>query len=108
MFYKTEYYNCVFIGEEIDSGALTLATKLNSKISLWAKNFNEILFYAHFFEQNEDLANRMLLQYYSECQLIPESIPLAIEKNILTQEQSDDLSHASFCRQISNGKFCHV
>lgn len=87
LFYKTEYYNCVFIGEEIDSGALTLATKLNSKISLWAKNFNEILFYAHFFEQNEDLANRMLLQYYSECQLIPESIPLAIEKNILTQEQ---------------------
>lgn len=87
LFYKTEYYNSVFNGEEIDSGALTLASKLNSKISLWIKKDNEILFYAHFFEQNQDLAKRMLLQFYSECQLIPEAIPYAIEKNILPQEQ---------------------
>ena len=53
---------------------------------IW-KNFNEILFYAHFFEQNEEVAKRMLLQFYSEYQLIPDAIPLAIEKNILPQEQ---------------------
>jgi tetratricopeptide (TPR) repeat protein len=87
LFYKNEYFNSVFIGEEIDSGALSVANKLNSKISLWAKNFNDILFYAHFFEQNEEVAKRMLLQFYSEYQLIPEAIPLAIEKNILPQEQ---------------------
>ena len=87
LFYKNEYFNSVFIGEEIDSGALTVANKLNSKISLWTKNFNDILFYAHFFEQNEEVAKRMLLQFYSEYQLIPEAIPLAIEKNILPQEQ---------------------
>ena len=87
LFYKSEYFNSVFIGEEIDSGALSVACKLNSKISLWIKKDSEILFYAHFFEQNEEVANRLLLQFYSEYQLIPDAIPLAIEKNILSQEQ---------------------
>ena len=58
LFYKSEYFNSVFIGEEIDSGALSVASKLNSKISLWTKKDSEILFYAHFFEQNEEVANR--------------------------------------------------
>ena len=87
LFYKNEYFNSVFIGEEIDSGALTVASKLNPKISLWVKKFNDILFYASFFEENEEVSKRMLLQFYSEYQLIPEAIPLAIEKNILPQEQ---------------------
>ena len=87
LFYKNEYFSSVFIGEEIDSGALTVASKLNPKISLWVKNFNDILFYASFFEPNEEVSKRMLLQFYSEYQLIPEAIPLAIEKIILPQEQ---------------------
>ena len=87
LFYKNEYFSSVFIGEEIDSGALTVASKLNPKISLWVKNFNDILFYASFFEPNEEVSKRMLLQFYSEYQLIPEAIPFALEKNILPQEQ---------------------
>ncbi len=96
LFYKTEYYNSVFIGEQIDSGALTLASKLSSKVPSWIKDCNEILFYAHFFEEDEEVSNRMLLQYFSEYSLIPEAIPTAIEKNIISQEQ---------CR-IAFEKFC--
>ncbi len=97
LFYKSEYYSSIFLDKEIDDGALSLASKLNSKISLWTKNCNEILFYAHFFEQDQDLAKRMMYQYFSEFDLIPESIPTAIENQVLSQEDAR-VAFENFCK----------
>jgi hypothetical protein len=96
LFYKSEYYASVFLDKKIDDGALSVAAKLNSKLSLWTKKCNELLFYAHFFEQNQDLAKRMMAQYFSEFALIPESIPTAIEQNILSQENAR-IKFENFC-----------
>lgn len=97
LFYKSEYYSSIFFDKKIDDGALSIASKLNSKISLWTKKINEILFYAHFFEQNEDLAKRMMYQYFSEFALIPEALPTAIEQNILSQETAR-IEFENFCK----------
>lgn len=96
LFYKNEYFSSVFLDKEIDDGALTLASKLNSKISLWTKKCSEILFYAYFFEQDEVLAQRMIHQFFSEFDVIPESIPTAIKYNILSQENAR-VKFENFC-----------
>ena len=97
LFYKNEFYSTVFLDKEIDDGAFTIASKLNSKISMWIKKSSEILFYAHFFEQDENLSKRMMQQYFSEYALIPESIPTAIQENILTQENAR-VEFEKFCK----------
>lgn len=98
LFYKNEFYSVYFTGDEIDSGAYAIASNFATRLSSWKKKSNELLFYAHLFEKDEELSNRILLEYFSEYKLVPEALPIAIEKNILTQEDAR-VAFEKFCEE---------
>ncbi|MCR5698130.1 MAG: hypothetical protein K6G52_00670 [Treponemataceae bacterium] len=103
LFFKSEYNNYFFNGEQLDSASIQIASNFISKIQKISQDYPDVIFYASFFVQDPNFRNRLLRQFFAENSMKVDFLHVAMQNSMIAQDNALTL-FLSFLEKPVNSK----